>query len=94
LLEKIHKNIKIIPSFILVEYYNKEDNIMIINDDENKNNEIVKGIFVQFEISLPEILNKLEKINEIKYKNRLKYDLKLVNVNLHNNKITKAYIII
>ena len=93
LLNKISKNTKIIQSYILVEYYNKDNNILIINNEESFNKEILKGILVIFDISLSEILKKLNEINEIKSKNKKMYKLDTVNINIYKDDITKAYII-
>ena len=93
LLNKISKNTKIIQSYILVEYYKKDNNILIINNEESFNKEILKGILVIFDISLSEILKKLNEINEIKSKNKKMYKLDTINVNIYKDDITKAYII-
>jgi hypothetical protein len=93
LLNQISENIKIIPSYILVDYYSKENNLLIINNKENSNQQILKGILVQFDISLSEILKNINKIDQIKYKNKEMYNIDIVNVNIYKDETTTAYII-
>ena len=93
LLNQISKNIKIIPSYILVDSYNKENNLLIISKKESINKQILKGILVQFDITLSEILTKIIELGQIKYKNKQMYNLDTVDVNIYKDDTTIAYII-
>jgi len=100
LLNKINENIKIIPSYILVDNYNKENNILIISNKDSINKQILKGIVVQFDITLGKILEKINaifkkinKIDPIKYKNIDIYKIDIVNANIYKDDTTTAYII-
>ena len=89
LLNEISENIKIIPSYILVEDYDK----IIISNNKSNNKQILKGILVIFDISLGEILKKINEHDKIKYENKQIYKLDIVDVNIYKDDSTKAYII-
>ena len=93
LLNQISENIKIIPSYILVEDYDKENNLLIISNKKSNDKQILKGILVIFDISLGEILKKINEHDKIKYENKQIYKLDIVSVNIYKDETTKAYII-
>jgi hypothetical protein len=94
LLSQISENIKIIPSYILVDYYNKENNLLIISKKESINKQILKGILVQFDITLSEILKKINELDKINKINKIQmYNLDTVDVNIYKDETTIAYII-
>ena len=91
LLNKISENIKIIPSYILVDHYNKENNLLIISNKDSINKKILKGLLVQFDITLSEVLQKILELDKTNHKQN--YNLDTVNVNIHKDETTTAYII-
>lgn len=102
LFKKIHPYHTVKIGYIYVSQFNKENNELIIKDHiQNANananpNKKLYGLFVHFELTLEEVLNKLEKIDEIKYKNRNTYILHLIKVHIEevdNNLEHDAYII-
>ena len=93
LLNQISENIKIIPSYILVDSYNKENNLLIISNKESSNKQILRGILVQFDITLSEILKGMNELYQKKYNNKQMYNLDIVDVNIYKDDKTIAYII-
>jgi hypothetical protein len=93
LLNEISENIKIIPSYILVDQYNEEKNEITISNKESINKKILKGILVKFDIFLGEILEKLNNIDELKNKNKSMYKMDIVDVNIYKDETTTAYIV-
>jgi len=92
LLNQISENIKIIPSYILVDSYNKENNLLIISKKDSINKQILKGILVKFDITLSETLKGINELSDkIKYKQM--YNLDTVDVNIYKDDTTVAYII-
>lgn len=94
--------------YVFVKHFNKENDILTIDDNSKNNNNKLKGKFVSFPMSsLSNIIDRLSTINEIKYRNRELYKLKTIYVyfedinnegetddetNLNNN-YKEAYII-
>jgi hypothetical protein len=81
LINKLSPFYTIEEGFVLINNFNKENDILVIDDNSINNNIKLKGKFVSFPMSsLSNIIDKLSKINEIKYKNRESYKLKTINV--------------
>jgi hypothetical protein len=88
-------------AYILIEDYDKNNNI-IINNNSKFNNKILNGKLVNFNIELKNILEKINNIFEYKIiknennneNNNKKYKIDEIFVSTHNNGIIKAYIIL
>ena len=75
LLKKISPTFDIIDGYIIIESYDRENNILIINDKSKNNNTILYGKIVDFSnMNLGVILEKLSYIEECKLKKE-KYTL-------------------
>ena len=75
---------------MLVHSFDKNKNALIINDERAYMLEVK---LVRMNIHFEVLLLKLSYLDEVKYKNRLKYNVELIDVHLENNKIEKAWII-
>ena len=78
--------------YIYITEFNKIDNKLILASQNSQNNKL-PGLLVYFELTLEEILQKIENIDEIKYKNRNSYNLEIVDVYITNKPVSEAYII-
>lgn len=96
LLKKInHKfEIKDDYGYILVNKYNSDNNILEISNDSNNNNVLLYGKIVDFDMSLYQIIHKINNIEEcrLKYKNT-KYTVTTVDAFSSNNQMYNVYII-
>lgn len=93
LLNKIHPCHTIKIGYIYITEFNKIDNKLILVSKDITQSKKLSGLLVYFELTLEEILQKIENIDEIKYKNRNSYNLEKVNVYMNNQLFTDAYII-
>lgn len=93
-------------AYILIEDYDKNNNI-IINNNSRFNNKILNGKLVNFNIELKNILEKINNIFEYKIiknennneknnenNNDKKYKIDEIFVSTHNNGVIKSYIIL
>ena len=53
----------------------------------------MKGILVNFDITLSEILQKINELDQLKNKNKQMYKIDTVTVNIYKDETTIAYII-
>jgi carbamoylphosphate synthase large subunit len=80
--------------YLLVNSYNVEKNILDLGTPDNCKNDIVKGKIVSFDMSLPDVLNKINQIVECKFEDgREKYIVETVWVAKYTGGVLKAYII-
>lgn len=97
LLKNIHPYHKVKIGYIYVSEFDRSNNKLVIykNKDDVQNTKTkLYGLFVYFELTLEEILQRLEKIDKIKYKNRNKYILDVIKVYLEDDNMEQdAYII-
>jgi hypothetical protein len=95
LIEKISKLYNIKYGYTYVKLFDKDKNLLYIEDKQNENTTILNGKFVSFHtLSLTEIIDKLSKIDEIKYKNS--YKISTIKVYFMDNNVEdfeEAYII-
>ena len=93
-IEKLNLNYTFSESFIKIQYFDSKNNTIVINDDEQKNTNFIFGKLVIFNCTLNEILEKLNKIDNINLK-KSKYCVKKIDVRLFNNSIINdVYIMI
>ena len=95
LLNKIHPYHTIKIAYIYITEFNKIDNklILVSKDIDITQSKKLSGLLIWFELTLEEILQKIENIDEIKYKNRNSYYLDIVKVYMTHKPDTDAYII-
>ena len=78
-----------------VEYYNSQNNIIRINNDKTKNKSKLYGKLFYLDLTLGDLIKKLNKFKNIQIKNRDKYYVNTIDVYLEDDKIVKdVYIIL
>lgn len=93
LLKKISPTFDITDGYIIIESYDRENNILIINDKSKNNNTILYGKIVDFSnMNLGVVLEKLSYIEECKLKKE-KYTLDTICANKKFGGVCKTYII-
>ena len=75
LIKKINNDFEIYDGYIIIQNYNIEKNILEINNNSINNNKLLYGKIVKFNMTLDEVIKKMEEIEECKLKNRTKYTL-------------------
>ena len=90
-LKKISDDFDIIDGYCYIQSYDKENNNLIINKENN--NLKLYGKIVSFNSKLNNIIEKIKLINDIKYLNKEKYFVEQINTFDIYNKTIKAYII-
>jgi hypothetical protein len=81
LINKLSPYYTIEDGYVFIKHFNKENDLLIIDDNSKDNKNKLKGKFVSFPVTtLQSIIDRLSSINEIKYKNRESYKLKTIHV--------------
>jgi len=94
-INKLYCNYDIKECYTKVEYYNSKDNIIRINNDKNKNKGKLYGKLFYLDLSLSELVKRLNTFKNIKVKNRDLYYVNIIDVYLNDEKIVKdVYIIL
>lgn len=97
LLKKITNDFEIDEGYIIIQDYDKENNILKISDkNENNNNTLLYGKIVNFNMTVEDILEKINDIEDCKFKNKNnieKYTLKTIMAYTINGEVYKVYII-
>lgn len=93
LLKKINNNFKIYDGFIIIEKYDRENNVLEISNEPNNNNKLLYGKIVDFNISLNDIIKKINEMIECRTKNKINYKLDLIWTNKTFGGTCKTYII-
>lgn len=93
LINKISSDYKIIDGSILVQDYNLSINKITIGNVEN-NNKVLQGKLVEFDMSLSNVIYKINLIDECKsYITDKKYIIETIQATCTNNKYYYPYII-
>jgi hypothetical protein len=93
MVKKISPTFDITDGYIIIESYDRENNILIINDKSKNNNTILYGKIVDFSnMRLEVILEKLAEIEECKLEKE-KYRLDSIWANKKFGGVRKTYII-
>jgi hypothetical protein len=93
LINKINPSFQIYDGYILVTHYDKENNVLEINNNTS-NNTVLHGKIVNFNMKLEDIMNKLNQLEDIKFKNKTdKYTLDTIWASKIKGGICKTYII-
>ena len=91
----LYCNYDVKDCYTYVEYYNSKDNIIRINQDENKNKGKLYGKLFYLDLSLSELVKKLNTFKNIQVKNRNLYYINMIDVYLNDDKVIKdVYIIL
>ena len=96
LINKINEHYQICDGYILVTQYDKENNVLKINENSSNNNIVLPGKIVNFNMKLEDILNKLNQIEDIRFNNKNKndkYTLDTVWASKIKGGLCKTYII-
>ena len=94
LINKINPYFQICDGYILVTHYDKENNVLEINGNTSNNNKVLHGKIVNFNMKLEDILNKLNQLEDIRFKNKNdKYTLDTIWASKMKGGICKTYII-
>jgi len=93
LLKKINNNFEIYDGYIIVKDYDNENNILEISEKSLNNNKLLYGKIVKFNMTLDDIISKINEIEECKLENKIKYTLDTIWANKTFGGTYKAYII-
>jgi hypothetical protein len=93
LIQKININFEINDGYIIMQNYDIENNLLEISDNSSKNNKLLHGKIVNFNMKLDDIIKKINEIDECKLENKIKYSLKEIWTNKTFGGTYKAYII-
>lgn len=91
LIKKINTNFTINDAYIIIESYDSEKNILQINSKIEKNSTLLHGKLVTFNMNLEDILEKINGIEECKFKS--KYNLDTIFASRISGGVYKAHII-
>lgn len=93
-IKKISNNYNVINGKIYIEYYNSKLNKYIINKNIEKNKNILNGKLYFLDISLNELIQKINNLKNIQIKNRIKYEIDTVDVITDQGIEKNVYIIL
>jgi hypothetical protein len=94
LIKKINQNFQMSDAYLLVKHYDPDQNILDLGTPDGCKNEILKGKMVSFNMSLPDVLNKINQIVEYQFEDgREKYIVDTVWITKYTGGVIKAYII-
>ena len=94
LLKKINNTFEINDGYIIIESYDKENNVLKINNKIINNNTFLYGKLVNFNMNLEDIIQKINEIPDCKFVNKTsKYILDTIYATKMTGGIYKAYII-
>jgi len=91
LIKKINNQYTIEDGYIIVESYN--DSCLKIGEKNVNKNTLLKGKIVQFNITLQDVLEKINDIPECKNEKKDKYTVEKVWATRHNGGHSETYII-
>ena len=92
--KKISSDYNFINGKINIEYYNSKFNKFIINKNEEKNKNTLHGKLYFLDISLNELIQKINNIKNIQIQNRTKYEIDTVDVITDHGIEKNVYIIL
>jgi hypothetical protein len=93
LIKKININFEIYDGYTIIQNYDSENNVLEISATSSKNNKLLYGKIVNFDIKLDDIIKKINEIDECKLENKIKYSLQEILANKTSGGTYKAYII-
>lgn len=94
LIKKINKTFEIHDAYIMVQNYDKENNILEISNKNMYNNTLLYGKIVNFNMKIEDIIAKINEIDECKFENKnTKYILETIWANKLTGGVYKANII-
>ena len=94
-IDKLYCTYEVKKCYTNVEYYNSQNNIIRINNDKTKNKSKLYGKLFYLDLTLGDLIKKLNTFKNIQIKNRDKYYVNTIDVYLEDDKIVKdVYIIL
>ena len=94
-IENLYCNYEVKNCYTYVEYYNSKSNIIRINNEKDKNKSKLYGKLFYLDLTLSDLIKKLNKFKNIQIKNRDLYFVNVIDVYLENNMSVKnVYIIL
>jgi hypothetical protein len=92
LLKKINEHFEINDGFVLMQKYDRQKNILEISDKSINNNTKLNGKIVIFDMTLDDVIKKINEIYEYKIK-KTKYTLETIWTTNIFDSVSQAYII-
>jgi hypothetical protein len=94
LLKRISHTFEVCDGYIIVENYEKQKNILEINENPMKNNTVLNGKIVSFKLKFEDVVAKLCRFDECKFDNKdTKYKIEQLWANKQTGGVCKTYII-
>ena len=93
LINQINKSFEMYDGYIIIQNYDKENNLLEISNNSLNNNKILNGKIVEFNMKLEDIIKKINEIDECKSESKMKYSLEQIWTNKTFGGTYKAYII-
>jgi heme/copper-type cytochrome/quinol oxidase subunit 2 len=94
LLKKINDIFEMDDGHIFVNNYDRENNILQIGENNSTNNVILHGKIVNFNMTLEDVITKINEIEECRFKNKyINYTLTTIWANKKKSGVYKTYII-
>jgi hypothetical protein len=92
LIKKINNQFDISDGYVIVKNYNSENNLLEISDKSFNNNKILYGKIVNFNMTIEDIIKKINKIEDFKIENKTKYYIKSILTNKTYGDTDEAFI--
>ena len=93
-IKKLNCKYKMFDCYTFVNFYNTKSNIIRISENPIDNKSKLYGKLYYLDISLSELVFKLNTLNNIQINKRNKYYIETTNVYVNNNLINNVYIIL
>lgn len=93
LIKKINHIFHTTDGYIIVKNYDSKNNILEISEREIENDIILHGLIVHFDMTLDDILIKINNLEELRFDDRIKYKLEQILVSKKFGGMCSAYII-
>lgn len=93
LIKKINNNFEICDGYVIIQNYDRENNLLEISNNPLNNNKLLYGKIVDFNMNINDVINKINEIEECKLENKIKYTLETIWANKNCGGTYKAYII-
>ena len=93
LIKKINEYFEIVDGYILINNYDKINKILEISNKSLENNVVLRGIIVNFDMKIEDVLLKINDIPECRYNNRIKYTMEIILTTNSNGGVCKTYVI-
>ena len=94
-IDKLYCAYEVKKCYTNVEYYNSQNNIIRINNDKTKNKSKLFGKLFYLDLTLTDLIEKLNTIKNIQIKNRDRYYVNTIDVYLEDEtNVKNVYIIL